>query len=557
LRTPPLFARTAALAGLVALGATLAPASAAKQDGDWPVYNQTVDGHRYSTLTGVNATNVGRLQVTWSKQLGPPVSMEGTPLVKDGRMYVTTGFGQLYALDAVTGAVKWTYSYEKGEQGKPCCNRDVRGVTLTEDAVILPTVDAHLIALDQKTGAVRWSTSVVKWADGYSITSPPLYVDGLIVTGMSGGEYPTRGFLAGYDPKTGKEVWRTYTVPTKTDPEYKTWEIAPGHSPFGAPTWVTGTYDPQLDTIYWGTGNPNPDFDPSAFAGTDLLYSDSLLAIDPHTGKIKWHYKWTPRNFYDYDGVNEAVLADLPIDGKIVKALVHADRNGYMFVLDRTNGKVIYVEPFVDKVTWAQIDRTTGVVHLNPEIQAKAAAMQPVEFWPSGTGGKNWQPSAYDPVKHIYVIPALESSGMLHPSKTPDDPEPGVRNTGTFMTITAPYHGSVVAYDLTTGKQLWKVHTNTPQIGGVMIAGGLVFDSELEGTIAVYDEQTGKLVWRSPKLGNGGLSAPPMTYSVNGTQYVAVEVGIGGIWAKKLPKDVPGLEAVKPDSAIYVFALKK
>jgi len=549
------FIKRAAIVALLALasaGALRAQASA--QSAEWPVYGNTEDGHRFSPLTGITAASVGSLKLAWSKQLGPPVSMEGTPIVKGDTMYVSTGGGALWALDARTGATKWSYVYENKDQGKPCCGKDSRGVTLVNDLVIMPTLDAHLIALDVKTGAVRWSTALVDWSKGYAITSPPLLADGLLITGMAGGEFPTRGFLAALDPKTGKEVWRTYTVPTLDDPLAAGWGMSPGKKPAGGPTWITGTFDKQLDTVYWGVGNPNPDFDPSAFSGLDLLYTDSMLAIDARTGKIKWHYKFTPRDFYDYDGVNEAVLVDLPMNGKIVKALAHADRDGYMFVLDRTNGKVIYIQPFVDHVTWAQIERTTGVVHLSPEIQAAAAAGTAVPFAPVSLGGKNWQPTAYDPVKHIYVIPAQENTGILHPSKTPDTPDEGVSNTGTFSTPAGSYAGSVVAYDLTTGQQLWKLHTVEGQAGGVMIAGGLVFDSEVQGDIQAIDEQTGKVVWTSPKMGNGGITAPPITYSVDGTQYLAVEVGEGGLWPRIAAKETY-MQGIQPDSAVYVFAL--
>ena len=541
---------------LAAVACALAFASpVSAQSADWLTYGMSDAGQRFSPLTAINAKTIDKLQPAWSRSLGTPVSMEGTPIVKDGVMYVTTGLSTVWALDARTGAVKWTYTYEFGEQGKPCCGRDNRGVTLVDDMVVTGTNDAHLIALDAKTGAVRWMTEVAKWQEAYAITSPPVYAGGVVITGIAGGESPIRGFLAAYDPKTGKQVWRTYTVPVKGDKEYASWGMAPGKEPHGGPTWLPGTYDPQLDTVYWSTGNPNPDFDPSAFSGTGLLYTDSLLAISPKTGKIKWSYKWTPRNIYDYDGVNESVLVDLPIGGKIVKALAHADRNGYLFVLDRTNGKVIYVEPFLDKVTWAQIDRTTGDVHLNPEIQAKANAMQPFEFAPASLGGKNWQPMAYDPVTHVLAIPAQETAGSQKPTVTPDVPETGLRNTGTFSTPTTAYTGSVVAYDLTTGKQLWKVHTVEGQAGGVMIAGGLVFDSQIQGHIAAFDEMTGKLVWTSPPIGaHGGITAPPMTYAIGGKQYIAVEVGVGGLWPRIAAKE-PYMKGIEPDAAVYVFAL--
>jgi alcohol dehydrogenase (cytochrome c) len=544
-------AAVALTAALAAVGAANAPAFA--QSTEWPQYSNTVDGHRYSPLTGITPATLAKIKLSWSKQLGTPVSMEGTPIVKDGVMYVSTGGGALFALDARTGETKWSYLYENKDQGKPCCGKDSRGVTLVDDMVVMPTLDAHLVALDAKTGTVRWSTALMNWADGYAITSPPIYIDGLVITGMAGGEFPTRGFLAALNPKTGKEVWRTYTVPKLGDPLAKSWGMAPGKTPHGGPTWIPGTYDKELDTLYWGVGNPNPDFDPSAFSGLGLLYTDSMIALDPRTGKIKWHYKFTPRDFYDYDGVNENVLADLPIGGKIVKALAHADRDGYLFVLNRVTGKVIFIDPFVDHVTWAKIDRTTGTVHLNPEIQNAVAAGKDVPFAPVTLGGKNWQPTAYDPKNHIFVIPAQEATGILHPTNTPDVPDEGVSNTGKFPTA-MPYTGSVVAYNLATGKKIWKVHTLEGQAGGVMIANGIVFDSEIQGYIQALDEKTGAFLWKTPKIGNGGITAPPITYSVGGTQYLAVEVGAGGLWPRIAAKEAY-MKDVQPDSAVYVFEL--
>jgi alcohol dehydrogenase (cytochrome c) len=538
----------------LAVGLTSAAASAQQQSvGDWPQYANTMDGHRYSELTGISPTTVSKLVPAWSKQLGTPVSMEGTPIVKDGVMYVSTGGGALFALDARTGETKWSYQWVEKDRGKPCCGKDSRGVTLAGDIVVMPTLDAHLVALDTKTGALRWTATVVDWSLGYSITSPPLFVDGLLITGMSGGEFPTRGFLAAYDPKTGKQVWRTYTVPTLADPEAASWQMSSGKTPHGGATWIPGTYDKELDTVYWGVGNPNPDFDPTAFKGTQLLYTDSVLALNPHTGKIKWSHKFTPRNIFDYDGVNENVVVDLPMNGKTVKAIAHADRDGYLFVIDRTNGKTIYVDPFVDHVTWAKIDRD-GTVHPSSEIAAAAAGMHDVPFAPASLGGKNWQPTAYDPVSHILVIPAQEATGVLHPTATPDVPDEGVANTGKFSTPASSYAGSVVAYDLTTGKQIWKLHTAEGQAGGVMITNGVVFDSEVQGNIQAIDEKTGAVIWKTPKIGNGGITAPPITYSVNGTQYLAIEVGVGGLWPRIAAKE-DYMKDIKPDSAVYVFAL--
>ncbi len=549
------FALALALAGGGPVPPARAADTAAGGTGDWPTYGGNLAAHRASALDGITPATVTALVPAWHKRLGKPVSMEGTPIVRDGVMYVTTGFAHVFAFDAASGAKKWDYAYPSAMRARGCCNVNNRGVTLVGDLVVTPTFDAHLVALDAATGKVRWNTEVAPYAQSYTITSPPLLADGVLITGVGGGEYGNRGFIAGYDPRTGKQLWRTYTAPAPSSPLAKTWHLRAGTTPRGAPTWLPGTYDPELRTVYWGVGNPNPDFDPTAFAG-DALYSDCTLALDPRSGRVKWYHKYTSSDYFDYDAVSEPVLADLPMpDGTTVKAIAHADRDGYLFVLDRTNGKLVYAVPFVDRVNWAKIDRD-GTVHPNRAIYAAARAMRPFYYTPGTEGGHNWQPVAYDAGKHVLVIPVFESSNVMNPKASPAKPTLAGFNIGGIFSFKKGelLHGSIVAFDLTTGQRLWKTHFQSPPAGGLLLTGGLVFAGEPEGKLVALDEGSGKIVWSSPTL-SSSVSAPPVTYAVNGTQYVAVEAGKSGLLPIFYPTVTPWLKSVKDASDIYVWKL--
>jgi alcohol dehydrogenase (cytochrome c) len=419
--------------------------------------------------------------------------------------------------------------------------------------VILPTLDAHLIALNAKTGTVVWNTTVAKNTDGYAITSPPLPVKSLLITGVGGGEYPTRGFLAAYDAATGKLVWKRYTIPGPGEVGYDTWKIPGTATRGGGPTWLPGTYDPKRNTIYWGTGNPNPDWDARGTKG-DLLYTSSILALDADTGTIKWHYQCTPHNIWDYDAVSEPIIADVPINGKTVPVVVHGDRNGYLYLLNRDTGKLVYAVPFLDKITWGKVDRNTGKITLNAAIQAAALARKPYTVYPSVIGGKNWEPSAYDPQSHLYFVPGLESSQLITPDKkTNMHPKPGAMNFGGTPGA-GVFPGSISAWDLTTGKMVWKHHFRSPAFGGALVTGGgLVFVGQMEGELDAFDEHTGKLVWKTKTA--SGITAPPMTYSIDGTQYVAVSVGIGGVFPLFFLALTPWLKGVPPASMVYSYKL--
>jgi alcohol dehydrogenase (cytochrome c) len=542
----------------VAAASLLAPSGAAiaqDTDGTWPVYGRTLHGERFSPLDQISTSNVGSLSTAWKNVLGPPIGMEATPIVVHGIMYVTTGKSAVYALDAKTGKTLWSYIYPLSPVAFPhsCCNYDNRGVTPSGPNVVMGTLDAHLVALNAKTGKVAWNTTVANVNDAYTITSPPLPVKDLLITGVGGGEFPTRCFIAAYSAATGKLVWKHYTIPGPGEPGYSTWGIPGGAARGGGATWLPGSYDASTNTLYWGVGNPNPDWDPNGTKGA-LLYTSSMLALNADTGTMKWYYQFTPHNFYDYDAVGQPVLADVPISGKTVRALIQGDRNGYLYVLNRDNGKLIYAVQYLDKVNWATVARN-GVITVNARQLATARAHKPFALYPAVIGGANWEPPAYDPAKHIFFIPALESWQTVTPEKKVDlHPKPGALNFGGLPGGPGAFAGSLSAWDVTTGKRLWKHHFRSPAFGGALAtAGGLVFVGEMDGKLDAFDETSGKLLW-SASTGSG-ITAPPVSFSLDGKQYVSVSVGQGGVFPLVFLPFTPWLKKVPTTSAVETWAL--
>ena len=534
---------------------TLQHAASADNPGEWLLYGGDYSAHRYSTLDAINRSNVKNLRVAWARSLGKPDSLEGTPIVKGDTMYVTTGRDTVFAFDAKTGKERWHYAYpfDFATTAHACCNNDNRGVTLYKNEVITATLDAHLIGLDAATGKLLWNITVAPNADGYTITSPPLLVKNMLITGVAGGEFGIRGFVAAYDADSHKQVWRHFTTPSSPgDPGYDTWGKPESLEHPGAPTWVQGTYDAELNSVYWGVGNPEPNYDPHEATGK-RLYTDSLLALDPDTGNVRWYYQYTPGDIWDYDGVNTAVIVDVPIDGKTVKAVAQANRNGIAYLLDRTDGKVIWAEPFVDKINFAKVDRDTGNLTINPQILASANAYEPYTVCPAHMGGTNWSPTAYDPTKHLFFIPVIEGCDVIAPAH-----QTFVRGDGQFNGGKTEYtqnivHGSVVALDLTTGKIAWKKRLRSPQVGGVLVtAGGLVFDGSPSGQLRALDENSGNVLWHYKT--DSALNAPPITYSIDGVQYIAILSGTGGTWRNHVAAS-PWLKNVPNGAKLYVFAL--
>jgi alcohol dehydrogenase (cytochrome c) len=520
----------------------------------WLWYGRDLGASRYSPLQGLDKSSVSKLTLAWKKTLGPPVAMEGTPIISNGVMYVTTGNSTIWAFDAASGAPKWVYKYPLPASSLPraCCDTDNRGVTLSGNKVIFGTLDAHLVALDAATGKVAWNVTVAPNSRAYSITSPPLPIKNMVLTGVGGGEYTTRGFIAAYDVDTGKQIWRHYTIPAKGEPGYETWKVAGVAGRGGAPTWLPGTYDPKLDTVYWGTGNPNPDWDANSLKGT-LLYSSSVLALSPETGKLKWFYQFTPHDIWDFDSVSEPILVDATVNGTTVPAIAHADRNGYLYVIDRATGKLIYAVPLLDKINWGTVSRD-GKITFNQDIQNKANARQKYVLYPSVIGGKNWEPSAYDPQKHLIVIPLIEGSIEIDPLPKSDmNPKPATFNGGAGFAKPV-LSGSVIAVDITTGKTVWKRHFHSPMLDGALITGsGLVFIGTPEGKLLALDEATGDTIWSATTA--SGLNASPVTYTQGGKQYLAMLAGTGGVVSKFFAPAVPWLATIPKGSMVYTWVL--
>jgi alcohol dehydrogenase (cytochrome c) len=554
----------------------------AKTTGDVVSFGLGTQGQRHSTLTAVNTTTVKNLVPAWSMSFGGEKQrgQESQPLVHDGKMFVTASYSRLFALDAKTGKKLWKYEHRLPEGIMPCCDVVNRGAALYGNLVIFATLDAQLVALDQSNGKVVWKEKLEDYAAGYSATAAPIIAKGKLITGVSGGEFGIVGRIDARDPMTGKLLWSRPTVEghmgTKYDKDGNVSDNGisgttnaswPGDlwKTGGAATWNGATYDPDTNLIFAGTGNPAP-WNSHNRPG-DNLYSCSTVAIDADTGKIVWHYQNTPHDGWDYDGVNEFVSFDYkdPKTGKVIKAGGKADRNGFFFVNDRTNGKLLNAFPFVKQISWAKsIDLTTGRPVYNmdnyPGDPAKGADGKKgaeVVAAPSFLGGKNQMQMAYSPQTGLFYVPANEWSMTIH--NEPVAYKKGAAYLGAGFTIKATnddYIGALRAVDPATGKIVWENKNYAPLWGGVLTtAGGLVFYGTPEGFLKGVDAKTGKELW-SFQTGTG-IVAPPIAWEQDGEQYISVTSGWGGavpLWGGDVAKRVNYLEQ---GGSVWVFKLHK
>lgn len=516
--------------------------------GDVLTYGMGYDLKRYSPLAQINRDTVRRLVPVWAYSLADDRGQETFPLVHDGVMYVTTHIATM-AIDARTGRQIWksVLDYPAETARMACCGIVNRGAAIWNGKIYRTTLDANVIALDAKTGNEVWRSNVTDFRTGHSITVAPLVAGGVLITGISGGEYGVRGFLDGWDLQTGAHLWRTYTIPAPGEPGSETWQDGGDAWKYGgAPTWITGSYDPELDTVYWGTGNAGP-WNAVVRPG-DNLYTASLLAIDPKTGAIKWHYQFTPNDPFDYDGVNELILAE--IDGR--KVIMQANRNGFFYVIDRETGKVIAGNHFVERVDWATgIDLATGRP-IETDVIRQARAGEAVTYWPSAFGGKNWSPMAFDPTTNTAFANTL-TIGMTYKAVEP------VYRAGTFY-FGAEFafiwpegdRGALRAIDPMTGRSKWIVPTAIPRFAGVLATGGgLVFTGTLTGAFEAFNSETGEKVWEFQT--GSGIEGQPITWEMDGRQYIAVASGIGGVYS--LFSGDERLASVPAGGAIWAFAL--
>jgi len=526
---------------------------------------------RHSPLTNINARNINRLVPTWSMSFGGEKQrgQQSQPLIHKGKMFVTGSYSRIFALDSKTGKKLWKYEHRLPEGIMPCCDVINRGAALYDNLVIFGTLDAQLVALDQETGRVVWRERIDDYSAGYSYTAAPLIAEGLLMTGVSGGEFGVIGRVEARDPKTGKMVWVRPVVEGHmgfkdgkengiSGTTNATW---PGEmwKTGGAATWMGGSYDPKTGLAYFGTGNPGPWN--SHLRQGDNLYSASTVAIDPKTGKIVWHYQGTPNDGWDFDGTNEFITFDM--DGKRVGA--KADRNGYFYVNDAATGKLVNAFPFVTKTTWATgIDLKTGRPNFVPENRPGDPAGaggdgnkgKSVFAAPAFLGGKNQMPMAYSPKTGLFYVPTNEWGMEIW--NEPVTYKKGAAYLGAGFTIKPLYDdyiGSLRAVNPKTGKIEWEVKNEAPLWGGVLTVGDMVVWGTPEGYLKAADAKTGKILWQFQT--GSGIVAPPVTWMQDGEQYISVVSGWGGavpLWGGEVAKKVNFLEQ---GGSVWTFKLLK
>ena len=550
----------------VAFAAALGAASLASAQ-SWPVYGGDNGNQRFSQGSQITPANVSKLNVKWALQLGSNRSQESSPILVGDTLYVTSSFGpkNVFAVNAKTGEVRWKWSPEmpKGVEQYACCDVNNRGVAYNDGKIFVGRLDAKVTALDAKSGKEMWTQTVVDYTQGSVITSPPVVAKNVIITGFGGGEYGVRGALVALDQATGKEVWRTHTVPVGSEKNADTWKGDTGKTG-GGTAWNVGSYDPKLNLVYYGTSNPGPwtaivrGNDSSDIGKFTNLYTASVIAMNPDTGNIVWHYQFTPHDAWDYDGVNELVFADLPVDGKKVPVIMQANRNGFFYVIDRANGKLISAKNFVP-TNWATgIDLKTGM-----PIEAANNEKRPrLKKWakdicPNLVGGKNWMPMSYNPKTGLVYIPTMNLCMDLEGIQ--EEYKRGQFYLGVNFDLDKPgpggYLGGLKAWDPVAQKEVWFIKDDLPFNGGTMTTTtGLVFAGDIKGTFRAHDAKTGKELW---KFNTGsGISAAPISYTLDGKQYVAVTSGRTQSMPAFFGKIGEKMVAASPEGGtLFVFTL--
>jgi len=488
-------------------------------DKDWPTYNGDPGGNRYTALTQINKQNITRLAPRWVFTFPNTGRLEVTPVVVAGIMYVSAP-NECYALDAGTGRRLWHYQRPRT---KGVVDGSVnRGVGVAGDRVFLETDNAHIIALSRLDGELLWETEIADWRQNYFATSAPLPAGDFVITGVGGGEHGANGFVAAYDQVTGKEVWRFWSVPKEGQPGSETWK-GRNFPHGGAPTWFTGSYDPQLDIVYWPTGNPAEEYNGEQRAG-DNLYSDCILALDRKTGKLKWHYQFTPHDLWDWDSTETSVLVDADWQGSPRKLMLHADRNGFYYVFDRTDGKLLLAKQFLKNVTWASgIGPDGRPVKLPNQEPTKAGT----KVCPSQDGATNWFSPSFNPATGLYYFQTFEKCSIYTVADSGEWVAGKSYLGGSQRTSSDPKPVRILrAIDYRTGAGVWELPQPGPAIswgGTLATASGLVIFGEEGGALMAADAATGKPLWSFPT--NAGWKASPMTYAFDGRQFIAVAAG--------------------------------
>lgn len=518
-------------------------------------YGMGYHQQRYSRLKEINKNTVKRLVPVWNLSLDNQWGEQAQPLIYNGVMYVTNA-RHTVAIDIATGKQIWRHTLDWPPETPRvvCCGVSNKGAAIFDGKVFRTTLDAHVIALDAKTGKELWKSKADEWKAGFSMTMAPLVANGVLITGMSGAEFGIRGYIDGWDPQTGKRLWRTYTIPARGEKGNETWpRDNDAWKVGGGSSWITGSYDPELDLTYWGTGNPAPWASQSRKG--DNLYTSSVLAMRPKTGEIVWHYQFTPNDPYDFDANWELINADIDVDGQRRKVIMQLNRNGFLYVIDRTNGKLISAKPY-EKVNWAtHIDMATGRP-VETDVGTRVRNMETVEMWPSTRGGKNWPHAAFNPETGLLYANTMHRGGIYRHIET--KPHTVGQRYQFIENKPAPIDppGAAIAHvdaiEPLTGNKRWRSPLFDHPHWSAMLAtaGGLLFTGKETGEFIAIDIDTGKTVWQFQT--GSGVNAQPVTFTRNGKQYVTILSGIGGLWwnaARQQLRNVP------QGGSVWTFAL--
>jgi alcohol dehydrogenase (cytochrome c) len=505
--------------------------NAAKEPDNWLTYNGSYASTHHSALAQIRPDNAARLQLDWVFQTRSLEKFETTPLVVDGVMYLTEAPATVHAIDPRTGRVFWTHQHALPPVTYPCCGKVNRGLAILNGTVFMGTLDAKLIALDSVSGRKKWETAVTDYTKGYALTVAPLAVEDKVILGPAGGELGIVGFVAAYNAKTGAEIWRFNTVPQPGEPGNETW----GNNSWqhgGGSIWVTGSYDPGLNLTYWGVGNPGPDWNPKARPG-DNLYTSSVVALDAGTGRLRWHFQFTPNDEWDYDSVQVPVLVDMEWKGTPRKLMLWGNRNGFYYVLDRATGEFLLGKPFV-KQTWAK-----GLDDLGRPVKAAGAgpSAEGTEIWPGVQGGTNWYAPSFSPRTGLFYLTAWDDyhgtfftwdqeyrQGRWYTGGAVKAAVPATRREAKFQRPHEAGYAAVRALDPRTGEKVWDYRmTDMSESGLLTTAGDVLFSGNREGYFFALDARTGNLLWK--RYLGGAVMASPITYLVDGRQRVAIAAG--------------------------------
>jgi len=506
---------------------------AAREPQNWLTYSGRLDGQRYSTLTQITPANVKNLELKWVLQTHAPAEpnskYEATSLVADGILYTVQPPNVVVALDAATGKIFWTYAHQPAAASRPCCGRINRGLAILGHTLFMGTIDGYLIALDARDGHLMWSNKLGRPEEGYSVTVAPLIVKDKVIAGPAGGEFGISGYLSAYSAETGKELWRFNTIPQPGEPGHESWG-GDSWKHGGGSVWTTGSYDPELNLIYWGIGNAGPDWNGDLRPG-DNLYTSSFIALDADTGKLKWHFQFTPHDEFDFDATQVPVLADVEWQGKPRKVVMNANRNGYFYVLDRVTGEFLLGKP-MGKITWASGLDAKGV-----PIRTGHSTPEGSIVYPENQGITNWYNPAFSPRTGMLYVPCWMDTWSVYTSRVEPYQEGNWYSGGGATHNVPPLRpgpvtrrlpdiawGAIQAFDVKTGAVKWQFKmTDVTDSGVLATATDLVFAGGREGYFYALDARTGKELWKT--MVGGAVSAGPTAYAVDGKEYISIPAG--------------------------------